>query len=162
MSSSILLVVAAVIIDPQKRVLISERPYGKNMAGYWEFPGGKVKRGESPEQALSRELEEELGIKVEDSSLVPITFASYNYRRFHLLMPVYLCPQWERDISPCEHQNLSWVSLEEFANLTQSSYKILPADIPLIEPVARFIQEERWRTFSPAPALPLGEEKVGF
>lgn len=143
--SSILLVVAAVIVDAQKRILLSERPYGKNMAGYWEFPGGKVSRGETPEEALTRELQEELGIKVDPLSLVPITFSSYNYRRFHLLMPVYLCSQWSKDISPCEHQRLSWVSLSDFENIEESGLKILPADLPLIEPVSRFIREERWR-----------------
>ena len=98
MSRPILLVVAAALIDADNRVLIAERPAGKSMAGLWEFPGGKIGDGESPEAALVRELKEELSIEVCDTCLAPFMFASHAYEKFHLMMPLYLCRRWEGEI----------------------------------------------------------------
>ena len=100
MTVPILLVAAAALVDHDNRVLIAQRPHGRSMAGLWEFPGGKVEAGETPEQALVRELREELNIEVCDTCLAPFTFASHAYERFHLLMPLYLCKRWDGDIAP--------------------------------------------------------------
>ncbi len=127
MSTSILFVVAAALVDVDNRVLIAQRPPGKAMAGLWEFPGGKLNDGETPEQALVRELREELAIEVCDTCLAPFTFASYAYEKFHLLMPLYLCRNWEGEISPREGQTLKWVRASRL-----SEYPMPPADIPLI------------------------------
>lgn len=123
----ILLVAAVALVDPDNRVLIARRPRGKSMAGLWEFPGGKVEANEVPEAALVRELKEELGIEVCDTCLAPFTFASHAYETFHLLMPLYLCRQWDGDITPNEGQELAWVRA---ARLTD--YPMPPADLPLI------------------------------
>src|SRR5215203_136544 len=105
-----LLVVAAVaLIDADNRVLIAQRPAGKPMAGLWEFPGGKVESGERPEEALIRELAEELGIAVQEACLAPLTFASHAYERFHLLMPLYICRRWDGFVQAREGQTLKWV-----------------------------------------------------
>lgn len=122
-----LLVVAVVLIDEDKRILLAERPAGKTLAGLWEFPGGKVELGETPETALIRELKEELGIEVEETCLAPLTFASHQYSDFHLLMPLYICRKWNGFIAPQEEQNVKWVRLRELRN-----YPMPPADIPLI------------------------------
>src|SRR5579872_10037 len=105
----IVLVAAVALIDTDGRVLLAERPAGKPMAGLWEFPGGKVQPGETPEAALIRELQEELGIDVKESCLAPLTFASHRYERFHLLMPLYVCRVWQGVVSPREGQRLAWV-----------------------------------------------------
>lgn len=123
----IILVAAAALIDPDDRVLICRRPEGKSLAGLWEFPGGKVEDGESPEAALVRELKEELGITVCESCLSPFTFASHTYEKFHLLMPLYLCRKWEGEITPVEHPEIAWAR----ANRLQS-YPMPPADTPII------------------------------
>ena len=123
----VLLVVAAALIDVDGRVLIAERPAGRSMAGLWEFPGGKVGSGESPEAALVRELREELGIEVCETCIAPFTFASHAYDGFHLLMPLYLCRRWEGELSPREGQRIKWVRA---ARLTD--YPMPPADLPLI------------------------------
>ena len=91
----LLLVVAVALVDADRRVLIAQRPEGKSMAGLWEFPGGKVEPGESPEDALIRELEEELGISTRQACLAPVSFASHSYENFHLLMPLYACRKWQ-------------------------------------------------------------------
>jgi 8-oxo-dGTP diphosphatase len=127
MTKSILLVAAAALVDPDNRVLITKRPQGKSLAGLWEFPGGKVDPGESPEAALRRELMEELGIDVCETCLAPFTFASHAYADFHLLMPLYLCRNWDGEVTAQEGQELAWVRANRL-----SSYPMPPADEPLI------------------------------
>jgi 8-oxo-dGTP diphosphatase len=126
-SGKIVLVAACALVDEDGRVLLTRRPPGKPMAGLWEFPGGKVDSGETPEAALIRELREELGISVQARCLAPLTFASHGYESFHLLMPLYICRRWEGDIEPLEGQEISWVRSAKL-----QSYDMPPADIPLI------------------------------
>jgi 8-oxo-dGTP diphosphatase len=121
------LVVACALVDVDKRVLIAQRPPGKALAGFWEFPGGKLDPGERPEQALIRELHEEVGITVKEACLAPLTFASHAYDDFHLLMPLYICRRWEGDVIAREGQTLAWVRANRLRE-----YKMPPADIPLI------------------------------
>lgn len=120
------LVVAVALIDVDGRVLIARRPEGKQLAGLWEFPGGKVEPGERPEAALIRELREELGIEVSESCLAPFVFASHAYDSFHLLMPLYLCRRWEGTVVAREHSALAWVKPDRLAD-----YPMPPADDPL-------------------------------
>lgn len=127
MAHPILLVVAAALIDADGRVLIAQRPEGRSMAGLWEFPGGKVGPGETPEAALVRELHEELSIEVCETCIAPFTFASHAYESFHLLMPLYLCRRWEGQIAPREGQRVKWVRAARLAD-----YPMPPADLPLI------------------------------
>ncbi len=127
MPRTILLVAAAALVDPDNRVLIAQRPPGKSMAGLWEFPGGKVAPGETPEAALVRELREELSIEVCDTCLAPFTFASHAYDAFHLLMPLYVCRNWDGEIVPREGQTLKWTRA---SRLTE--FAMPPADLPLI------------------------------
>lgn len=122
-----LLVVAVALVDADGRVLLAQRPEGKSMAGLWEFPGGKVHEGETPEAALIRELHEELGIDVKESCLAPLTFASHSYETFHLLMPLYVCRRWDGEVRACEGQQLAWVRPARL-----SDYPMPPADKPLI------------------------------
>ena len=121
------LVVAVALIDVDGRVLIAQRPEGKAMAGLWEFPGGKVEPGETPEAALVRELDEELGIGTWASCLAPLTFASHAYDDFHLLMPLYACRKWEGTPRAREHAALKWASVRDLGG-----YPMPPADRPLI------------------------------
>ena len=121
------LVSAVCLIDRDGRVLLAQRPEGKSMAGLWEFPGGKVEDGETPEVALIRELEEELGINTWESCLAPLTFASHTYEKFHLLMPLFACRKWEGTPIAREGQVLKWVYPNDFRD-----YPMPPADIPLI------------------------------
>ena len=130
----LLLVVAVALIDADSRVLIAERPPGKELAGLWEFPGGKVEPGERPEQTLIRELAEELGIVVEEPCLAPLTFASHAYERFHLLMPIYVCRSWSGLVQPQEGQRLKWVHPRELR-----SYPMPPADEPLIPSLVELV-----------------------
>jgi 8-oxo-dGTP diphosphatase len=130
MSRPILLVAAAALVDPDNRVLITRRPPGRSMAGLWEFPGGKVEANETPEGALRRELQEELGIDVCPTCLSPLTFASHTYDDFHLLMPLYLCRQWDGTITPHEGQETAWVRATRLKD-----YAMPPADEPLIAPL---------------------------
>lgn len=123
----LLLVVACALIDRDGRVLIAQRPEGKGMAGLWEFPGGKVEAGERPEQCLIRELHEELGITVKEACLAPLTFASYPYDDFHLLMPLYVCRRWDGLVTATEHKALKWVRPQALRD-----YPMPPADEPLI------------------------------
>lgn len=123
----ILLVAAVALVDSDNRILIAERPADKPMAGLWEFPGGKVQDGESPEQALVRELKEELGIDVCLECLAPFNFASHAYEAFHLLMPLYLCRNWTGELTPREGQKLKWVRASRLAD-----YPMPAADLPLI------------------------------
>ena len=128
---TILLVAAVALIDADGRVLLAQRPEGQSMAGLWEFPGGKVEAGETPEAALLRELHEELGINTWQSCLAPLTFASHAYERFHLLMPLFACRRWEGVPNPREGQTLAWVRPDRLRD-----YPMPPADIPLI-PILR-------------------------
>ena len=129
-----MLVAAVALIDADGRVLIAQRPEGKAMAGLWEFPGGKVQQGETPEAALIRELREELAIDTQESCLAPFTFASHAYDDFHLLMPLYLCRQWRGTAQPLEGQALKWVR----ANALRD-YPMPPADRPLIAMLRDFL-----------------------
>jgi 8-oxo-dGTP diphosphatase len=125
------LVVAAALIDPDGRVLIAERPPGKAMAGLWEFPGGKIEPGETPETALIRELREELGITVKPDCLAPFTFASHAYAEFHLLMPLYLCRRWDGTPVPREHSAIKWATPRELI-VNRDAYPMPAADLPLL------------------------------
>jgi 8-oxo-dGTP diphosphatase len=121
------LVVACALIDADGRVLVTQRPEGKQLAGLWEFPGGKLEPGERPEAALIRELAEELGIAVEEPCLAPLTFASYGYEGFHLLMPLYICRRWDGTPRSVEGQAMKWVRPARLRDLAMP-----PADEPLI------------------------------
>jgi 8-oxo-dGTP diphosphatase len=123
----IVLVAAVALVDPDGRVLLAQRPPGKHLAGMWEFPGGKVHAGESPEAALIRELAEELDIQTDAKCLAPFTFASHAYEDFHLLMPLYVCRVWQGIARPMEGQTLAWVRPAQLGD-----YEMPPADIPLI------------------------------
>lgn len=127
----LLLVTAVALIDVDGRVLLAQRPAGKSLAGLWEFPGGKVEAGETPEAALIRELHEELGIETKESCLAPLTFASHSYEDFHLLMPLFACRRWQGIPTPREGQTLAWVRAKDLRD-----YPMPPADIPLI-PILR-------------------------
>lgn len=126
-----ILVSAVALIDVDGRVLLAQRPEGKSMAGLWEFPGGKVEAGETPEAALIRELHEELGINTWQSCLAPLTFASHAYSDFHLLMPLFACRKWEGTPQPREGQTLKWVHGNALKD-----YPMPAADVPLI-PILR-------------------------
>ena len=123
----LVLVVAVALVDVDGRVLLTQRPPGKAMAGLWEFPGGKVHEGETPEAALIRELKEELDIDVAEACLAPLTFASHRYERFHLLMPLYVCRRWNGTLTPREGQALTWVRPARL-----DDYAMPPADKPLV------------------------------
>lgn len=127
----LVLVAAVALIDADGRVLLARRPPGKAMAGLWEFPGGKVEPGETPEAALIRELHEELGIDTQAACLAPLTFASHRYDDFHLLMPLFACRRWQGIVTPREGQTLAWVQATDLA-----AYPMPPADVPLI-PILR-------------------------
>ncbi|NDW54403.1 8-oxo-dGTP diphosphatase MutT [Aliiroseovarius sp. PrR006] len=126
-----ILVSAVALIDPDGRILLAQRPEGKSMAGLWEFPGGKVEQGETPEAALVRELHEELGIETWNSCLAPLSFASHSYDDFHLLMPLFACRKWNGTPTPQEGQVLKWARVNQLRD-----FPMPPADIPLI-PVLR-------------------------
>ena len=128
------LVAAVALIDRDGRVLIAQRPPGKSMAGLWEFPGGKIDPGETPEQALVRELHEELGIETEEACLGPFTFASHSYEKFHLLMPLYLFRVWKGIPTPREGQVLKWVEPKKLGD-----YPMPPADVPLVVMLRDFL-----------------------
>jgi 8-oxo-dGTP diphosphatase len=126
-SVKLVLVAACALVDADGRVLLTERPAGKTMAGLWEFPGGKIEQGERPEETLIRELKEELGIVVREPCLAPLTFASHSYADFHLLMPLYVCRRWEETVTAREGQRLAWVRPNRLRE-----YKMPPADEPLV------------------------------
>jgi 8-oxo-dGTP diphosphatase len=138
--SRLLLVVACALLDQDGRVLIAQRPEGKALAGLWEFPGGKVEMGEAPEATLIRELQEELGITVKEPCLAPLTFASFAYPDFHLLMPLYVCRRWEGVVIAREHQALNWVRPNELRN-----FPMPPADEPLIPALIDLVGERPFR-----------------
>jgi 8-oxo-dGTP diphosphatase len=125
--TKLVFVVACALIDTDNRVMIAQRPEGKQLAGLWEFPGGKLEPGERPEPALIRELHEELGIVVQETCLAPLTFASHAYETFHLMMPLYICRRWEGTPTGREGQPLAWVRANKLRD-----YPMPPADIPLI------------------------------
>ncbi len=126
MGPRLLLVSACALIDADGRVLLAKRPAGRPLAGLWEFPGGKVEPGETPEAALVRELDEELGIKVAPKCLAQLSFASHGYEAFHLLMPLYACRKWEGEVTARQGQELAWVRAKRLAD-----YAMPPADEPL-------------------------------
>lgn len=123
----ILLVAACALLDQDGRILLAQRPEGKSLAGLWEFPGGKVEQGETPEETLVRELDEELGITTKIACLAPLTFASHTYETFHLLMPLYVCRRYEGIPHGREGQNVKWVKPQALRD-----YPMPPADEPLI------------------------------
>lgn len=123
----ILLVVACALVDTDRRVLIAQRPEGKHMAGMWEFPGGKLEPGETPEAALIRELREELDVETKEACLAPLSFASHTYEHMHLLMPLYVCRRWQGMPVAREHKALKWVRPQALRD-----YPMPPADEPLI------------------------------
>lgn len=123
----LMLVAAVALVDADRRVLIAQRPEGKSLAGLWEFPGGKLEAGETPEVALIRELEEELGISTKSACLAPVSFASHSYETFHLLMPLYVCRKWQGTPVAREHAALKWVRPQALRD-----YPMPPADEPLV------------------------------
>ena len=126
-SRRILLVAACALVDADGRVLLTQRPEGKALAGLWEFPGGKVEPGETPEETLIRELEEEIGVRTKAACLAPLTFASHAYPDFHLLMPLYVCRKYQGIPMPREGQKLKWVRASALRD-----YPMPPADLPLV------------------------------
>ncbi len=132
--TNIVLVVACALVDVDGRVLICKRPQGKSLAGLWEFPGGKVEAGETPESALIREMDEELGITITQSCLAPFVFASHTYETFHLMMPLYLCRRWSGVVVAKEHEALAWVKPNAL-----SDYEMPPADAPLVAYLRDFL-----------------------
>jgi len=130
----LVLVSAVIMIDIDGRILLAQRPKGKSMAGLWEFPGGKIEAGETPERALIRELTEELNIDVTEACLAPFVFASHTYEDFHLLMPTFLCRQWDGILTAREGQNLKWVKIQDLKN-----HPMPPADAPLIPMIRDFL-----------------------
>jgi 8-oxo-dGTP diphosphatase len=133
---NILLVVAAALVDGDGRVLLAQRPPGKALAGLWEFPGGKLEPGETPEAALARELDEELGITA--PVLEPFAFASHSYPEFHLMLPLWLCRQWQGMPTGRDGQALRWVAPEEMGGIPMP-----PADVPLVAALQRLFIAER-------------------
>ncbi|MEO0982651.1 MAG: (deoxy)nucleoside triphosphate pyrophosphohydrolase [Pseudomonadota bacterium] len=131
MTRRVLTVVAAALFDAEGRVLLAQRPPGKAMAGLWEFPGGKLEPGETPEAALARELREELSITVNETQMAPLTFASHAYEDFHLLMPLFGCWTWEGDLEPVEGQTLAWAEPSSLFDFPAPE-----ADVPLFEYLA--------------------------
>ena len=125
--TTLLLVAAAALVDVDGRVLICKRPAGKALAGLWEFPGGKIEPGETPEACLIRELDEELGVRVAEACLAPFVFASHGYESFHMLMPLYLCRRWEGVVQAREHEAIAWVKPNQMGG-----YPMPPADAPLV------------------------------
>lgn len=134
----ILIVVAAALVDADLRVLLTQRPEGKSLAGLWEFPGGKVDPGESPETALRRELFEELAIDVCPTCIAPLSFASHSYDSFHLLMPLYVCRSWDGTVTPQEDQQTAWVAANRLHH-----YPMPPADLPLLPTIRDFVANLR-------------------
>jgi 8-oxo-dGTP diphosphatase len=133
-STRLVLVVAAALVDADGRVLLAQRPAGKQLAGLWEFPGGKIEPGERPEQALARELAEELGIDACVSCMQPLAFASHAYEDFHLLMPLFVCRRWDGMVVGKEGQALKWARARDLR-----TFPMPPADAPLIDPLVALL-----------------------
>jgi 8-oxo-dGTP diphosphatase len=133
-SKPLLLVVACALVDADGRVFIAQRPKGKQLEGLWEFPGGKLEPGETPVQALIRELKEELDIEVNEACLAPFVFTTHDYESFHLLMPLWLCRRWRGVVTPREHQATAWVKPNRL-----SDYPMPPADEPLVAYLRDFL-----------------------
>ncbi|AQX30297.1 8-oxo-dGTP diphosphatase MutT [Bartonella schoenbuchensis] len=131
---SLLLVVACALLDKDNRVLLAKRPPGKSMSGLWEFPGGKVEEGETPEESLIRELKEELDIHVQKNNFLPLTFASHSYETFHLLMPFYICRHYRGIPQGREGQNLKWIFINDL-----DKYSMPDADKPLVQVLKNFL-----------------------
>ncbi|MBL0848534.1 MAG: (deoxy)nucleoside triphosphate pyrophosphohydrolase [Candidatus Liberibacter ctenarytainae] len=136
--ANILLVVACAVFRSDREVLLSNRPTNKSHVGLWEFPGGKVELGETPEEALARELFEELSITVRPDSLIPITFVSHPYEDFHLLMPFYVCHRYEGVPQECEGQKIKWIILDDL-----TKYPMLPADGPLVSVLQNYSHKHK-------------------
>lgn len=134
MNHAFLLVAAGVLIDRSSRILLAQRPEGKSMAGLWEFPGGKVHENETAENALVRELREELAIEIAPSSLVPLTFASHAYPAFHLLMPLFACREWKGTPRGLEKQKFAWATKDEL-----KTYAMPPADERILPTLLKLI-----------------------
>ena len=130
----LVIVVAGALIDADGRVLITKRPNGKEMAGLWEFPGGKIEEGETPEQALIRVLKEELNLETKGSCLAPLSFASHQYEKFHLLMPLFICRRWWGNILALESQEVLWVWPKKLRD-----FDMPPADEPLVSMLRDFL-----------------------
>jgi 8-oxo-dGTP diphosphatase len=130
----LLLVAACALVDGDGRVLVCQRPEGKQLAGLWEFPGGKIEPGETPEACLIRELDEELGIQVRAACLAPFVFASHGYESFHILMPLFLCRRWEGFVQAREHAALKWIRPRDLGDLSMP-----PADAPLVAYLRDFL-----------------------
>lgn len=135
MTKPVLFVVAGALVDPAGRILLARRPSDKDMAGLWEYPGGKVKSNETPEEALCRELKEELAIHLSPSDVSPLTFVSYPYEKFHLFMPLYTCRRWLGAPFPQENQEIVWVHPDQLG-----TYAMPPADQPLTKAVQAFAE----------------------
>jgi 8-oxo-dGTP diphosphatase len=136
MTKPLLVVAAVALIDGDDRVLLAQRPEGKSMAGLWEFPGGKLEAGETPEDALCREIKEELDVELCRTCLAPFNFASHAYEKFHLLMPLYVCRTWEGEIDPREGQTIKWVT-----GIELSRHPMPPADEPIIPWLRDYLAE---------------------
>ena len=135
-------VVAGALITSDFKVLLSRRPAGKNLAGFWEFPGGKIERDETPENALCRELKEELNIIVEPDQLKPLTFASFDYEAFHLVMPLFLCRSWQGTPIGAEGQKIEFVPAEK-VGLNSEAHPLAPADIDLADCLRLWVKHQR-------------------
>jgi 8-oxo-dGTP diphosphatase len=138
MTLRLVFVAACALVDPDNRILLAERPAGKPLAGLWEFPGGKVEPGERPEETLIRELREELGIRVEEPCLAPLTFASHAYETFQLFMPLWVCRRWQGNVQGLEGQKLAWVKPGRLRE-----YPMPAADEPLIPFLTELLGEAR-------------------
>lgn len=138
MSRRLLVVAACALIEPDQRLLIAQRPKGKALAGLWEFPGGKIESGESPEETIVRELQEELAVTITASSLAPLSFASHEYADFHLLMPLYVCRTWRGTPKAMEAQQIAWVEISDLTR-QNSRFPMPPADAPLLPALQRYI-----------------------